>query len=218
MCCGVKSLANAPYCPPPYWHSPLPPLPPPVAPALHRFLLGNRRTGHFVVMIFKMIYQDVIPFSIFTSVFVVMFSMIFFLMFEPERSYGAYTKHVVNCFDGVIGNVGVNGFNETNDEFSLWITIIPKFFNVLFTIMCIILLNLLVAMMGDTYGEISQDADLEWQRERAGIIFSIEQNMTDSELAHPDHKYWVDGAFCRTFTYRPYFHLTFTILSLNLLL
>lgn len=160
-----------------------------------RFLLGNRRTGHFVVMIFKMIYQDVIPFSIFTSVFLAMFSMIFFLMFEPNRSFDAYTKHVVNCFDGVIGNVGVNGFNDTNEEYSLIVTIIPRIVSVLFTMMCIILLNLLVAMMGDTYGEISQDADLEWQRERAGIIFSIEQNMSDKDRAQPEHKYWVDGAF-----------------------
>jgi ankyrin repeat protein len=156
------------------------------------FLLGNRRTGHFVVMIFKMIYQDVIPFSIFTSVFLVMFSMIFFLMFEPNRSFEAYTKHVVSCFDGVIGNVGVESFSDTNDDLSLIVTIIPRIFLVFFTIMCIILLNLLVAMMGDTYGEISQDADLEWQRERAGIIFSIEQNMSDEDRAHPEHKYWVD--------------------------
>jgi len=161
-----------------------------------RFLLGNRRTGHFVVMIFKMIYQDVIPFSIFTSVFLVMFSMIFFLMFEPNRSFEAYTKHVGSCFDGVIGNVGVAGFNDSNDDLSLIVTIIPRIFSVFFTIMCIILLNLLVAMMGDTYGEISQDADLEWQRERAGIIFSIEQNMSDEDRAQPEHKYWVDGAFC----------------------
>ena len=60
----------------------------------------------------------------------------------------------------------------------------------------VVMTNLLVAMMGDTYGEISQDADLEWQRERAGIIFSIEQNMSDEDRAQPEHKYWVDGAFC----------------------
>lgn len=154
------------------------------------FLLGNRRTGHFVVMIFKMIYKDVIPFSIFTSVFLFMFSMIFFLLFEVERSFDTYTKHMVSCFDGVIGNVGVSGFNIPATGFVE--SMIPRLFSVIFTIMCIILLNLLVAMMGDTYGEISQDAELEWHKQRAGIIFSIEQNMTDAELEHPDNKYWVD--------------------------
>jgi ABC-type nickel/cobalt efflux system permease component RcnA len=34
------------------------------------FLLGMKRTGHFVVMIAKMLVRDLVPFSLFTSVFI----------------------------------------------------------------------------------------------------------------------------------------------------
>ena len=40
------------------------------------FLLGDKRTGHFIVMIYKMIILDIVPFSIVTMVFLMMFSQV----------------------------------------------------------------------------------------------------------------------------------------------
>jgi hypothetical protein len=47
-------------------------------------------------------------------------------------------------------------------------------------------------MMGDTYSRITEDAKGEWQMQRAQIIFSIEQNMSDEELEGDGYKYWVE--------------------------
>eukprot|EP00041_Stephanoeca_diplocostata_P038195 m.1485944 g.1485944 ORF g.1485944 m.1485944 type:complete len:891 (-) comp25182_c0_seq28:4458-7130(-) len=164
------------------------------------FLLGSKRTGHFVVMIYKMIKKDVLPFSVFTSVFLGMFAMLFFLIFEEDRDMASFTKHLMRCFEGIIGNINVKGLDATatdaaREELVMKDAIsnnMPQVFVVMFAIMCIVLLNLLVAMMNDTYSTINAEADLEWQLQRASIIFSIEQNMSDAELESAAHKYWVD--------------------------
>ena len=79
-------------------------------------------------------------------------------------------------------------------------------------VVSILLLNLLIAMMGDTYARyasffylgvwllnvarsISQEADKRWHLEWARIIFSVENEMGEYERLHPENKYWtnIDG-------------------------
>lgn len=57
-------------------------------------------------------------------------------------------------------------------------------------VVSILLLNLLIAMMGDTYARISQEADKRWHLEWARIIFSVENEMSEAERLHPENKYW----------------------------
>ena len=80
-------------------------------------------------------------------------------------------------------------------------------------VVTILLLNLLVAMMGDTYGNIIEGATQVWfvgvrvsfvdaplslscrHLERARIVFAIESEMDTEERNLPQNKYWtnVDG-------------------------
>jgi transient receptor potential cation channel subfamily V protein 5 len=59
----------------------------------------------------------------------------------------------------------------------------------------ILLLNLLIAMMGDTYEKITESSEMQWRLERARIIFAIENEMSSTERDDPNNKYWttVDG-------------------------
>jgi len=52
----------------------------------------------------------------------------------------------------------------------------------------IVLLNILIAMMGDTYGEVKENADREWRLSYAQIIFSIESEMGKKRLS--EIEYW----------------------------
>lgn len=159
------------------------------------FLLGMKRTGHFVVMIAKMLVRDLVPFSLFTSVFIGMFSTLFFILFEDTPTLPKFAKHLQIAFDGVIGNMNLDISDVyTSDGVppSAIKLFMAKLILVAFVVMCIVLLNLLVAMMGDTYSMISEDAELEWMLQRASTIFSIEQNMSDEELCDEKIKYWVE--------------------------
>ena len=58
-------------------------------------------------------------------------------------------------------------------------------------IVVILLLNLLVAEMGDTYSKGIDHADRSWLLERARIIFSIEYELSEEERLEPANRYWI---------------------------
>lgn len=58
-------------------------------------------------------------------------------------------------------------------------------------VVSICLLNLLIAMMGDTYTKVSTNAENKWRLERARVIMSIENEMTMADRQHPRNKYFV---------------------------
>merc|ERR1719272_776817 len=159
-----------------------------------------------------MILVDVVPFSVVTMVFLFGFSHVVFLIgnwSSPEASnFFTFLAQIGTFFEGLIGNLSMDimtNSDQSKEAYAFAVAhplisfafdgvhmLAPKMAAVFFIVMCIILLNLLVAMMGDTYSKITEDAKGEWQMNRAQIIFSIEQNMSDSELAVIENKYWVD--------------------------
>jgi hypothetical protein len=59
----------------------------------------------------------------------------------------------------------------------------------------VVLLNLLIAMMGDTYSNIKDRAEGQWYLERARIILQIEASMSeDARLSDPCKYYGIDAA------------------------
>jgi len=67
-----------------------------------------------------------------------------------------------------------------------WLSSLLLLFHVIFVF--IMLLNLLIGMMGDTYREIKTNADQEWHLAYAQIIFSVESEMSHAKLQ--DQTYW----------------------------
>ena len=58
-------------------------------------------------------------------------------------------------------------------------------------IVTLILINMLVAKMGDTFARISEQAERSWLLERARVIVSIEKEMSRNERYSDKNKYWV---------------------------
>ena len=58
----------------------------------------------------------------------------------------------------------------------------------LFSFICmIVLLNLLIAIMGETYGRILEDGvEDDWRMEQAGVIVGIENDMSEQERGDPE--------------------------------
>jgi len=66
-------------------------------------------------------------------------------------------------------------------------TVIQVFFSV---VMLIMLLNLLIAMMGDTYGIVKEATEIEYVQYKAQIIMSLENEMSASDWKQI-HPYWI---------------------------
>ncbi|CAF1556272.1 unnamed protein product [Rotaria magnacalcarata] len=153
------------------------------------FVMAFRLTGPFVVMIYEMLFNDVLRFCIIYVVFLVGFSQTFFVLFDYNGFKGFLTS-VKHCFLGMLGDFDLDSYVETKHSY---ISVTFLLFYVI--VVTILLLNLLVAMMGDTYGNIIEGATQVWHLERARIVFAIENEMESAERNLPLNKYWtnVDG-------------------------
>ena len=112
---------------------------------------------------------------------------------------------IKHCFLGLLGDFDLEYFIETPFPFMTIVLLI--FYVVLITIL---LLNLLIAMMGDTFADVKKSAKKLWfvdrchrriskyfllifrHLERTRIALDIEQNMSKSERKLKRNKYWVD--------------------------
>eukprot|EP01012_Entosiphon_sulcatum_P056654 TRINITY_DN80352_c0_g1_i1.p1 TRINITY_DN80352_c0_g1~~TRINITY_DN80352_c0_g1_i1.p1 ORF type:complete len:802 (-),score=104.63 TRINITY_DN80352_c0_g1_i1:4-2382(-) len=150
------------------------------------FFLGNRMTGPFVIMIFKMLAGDVLRFCMIYVVFLTGFSTAFYVVFQ-DRGISGFLNRVKCCFFTMLGEF--DGYDTAEQPFPLASFIILVAYIVVVTIL---LLNLLVAMMGDTYANISHDAETQWHLERARIIFSLENEMSPETRSHPKNVYWTE--------------------------
>ncbi|CAF1042683.1 unnamed protein product [Rotaria sordida] len=153
------------------------------------FVMAFRLTGPFVVMIYEMLFNDVLRFCIIYVVFLMGFSQTFFILFN----YNGFTGFIVSikqCFLGTLGDFDLDAYTATRYAYLNVLILI-----IYIIVVTILLLNLLVAMMGDTYGNIIEDATQVWYLERARIVFAIENEMETEERILPRNKYWtnVDG-------------------------
>ena len=106
----------------------------------------------------------------------------------------------------------LDDFDESQfaDVYAVWPRLASAIITIMLVIVLLVLLNLLLARMGDTYNRISEHAELEWLLQRARVVRAIESEMTDQELmairrqfleedqsgrlcfsvAEVDHEYW----------------------------
>ena len=137
-----------------------------------------------IVMIYQMLTSDVIRFLTVFGVFLVAFAQAFYILFDHDGFSGFITS-VQTCFLAMLGDFVFDDY--TNSPFmmisvGLLITYV--------VVVTILLLNLLIAMMGDTYGRINEDSEKQWHLERARIIFAIEHEMGADERGQSANKYW----------------------------
>ena len=139
-------------------------------------LMGFRGVGHFIIMIYEIVVNDVFKFGIILGLFLVAFSTAVYVVVQPvtERSFSDFQAQLLKSFawlaDGGFQEDVVDGVERGK---SLVILLLASF-----TILgAIVLLNLLVAMMGDTYAKVSENAVAKWRLERARIALALERSV-----------------------------------------
>ncbi|CAF1277507.1 unnamed protein product [Adineta steineri] len=153
------------------------------------FVMAFRLTGPFVVMIWEMLCNDVLRFFIIYAVFLAGFSQSFFILFD-NNGFPGFLVSVKQSFLGMLGDFDLDAYSDTSYHY-VSVTLLISYI----IVVTILLLNLLIAMMGDTYGNVIEGATQIWHLERARIVFAIENEMTTEERNLPSNKYWtnVDG-------------------------
>jgi len=141
------------------------------------FLLAFEITGPMVIMVYKMLFNDVLRFFMVYCVFILGFSHAFFVL-DHSKSSGTIMKSIGCLFDATFGDFDINGHLEMEAPFRSISAMLLVCYVVLVSIQ---LLNFLIAMMGNTYTQINDDSKKHWELERARIIFAFELEMTPTE-------------------------------------
>ncbi|XP_012217412.1 transient receptor potential cation channel subfamily V member 5 isoform X1 [Linepithema humile] len=161
------------------------------APYFLFFCRGFKTVGPFVVMIYRMIMGDLLRFVSIYLVFVMGFSQAFYIIFlsfdnpnTPEGIDDTMTNPMSSPVESVLAmflmsmtNFGdyFGTFDRTEHEFE------AKLLFVLYmAIVAILLVNMLIAMMGNTYQKIAETRN-EWQRQWARIVLVVERGVSPAE-------------------------------------
>ena len=147
-------------------------------------LLGFRKTGPFVIMIWKMLLSDLIRFLIIFAAFLFGFAQTFFILFD-ESGLDRFLYRLHICFVALLGQAELS--HDTGNRFPLLSTVLLLIYVLLVSIL---LLNLLVAMMSSTYTEIQEEAEEVWRLQWTRLIFSIESEM--SPYKQKENTYWTE--------------------------
>lgn len=140
-------------------------------------------------MIYRMVVGDLIRFVSIYLVFVMGFAQsyyIIFLSFEnaPESADNSVSNPVPSAMESIIAMflMSLSNFNDfygamdrTNHEFEAKVL-----FVVFMVLVTVLLVNMLIAMMGNTYQKIAETRN-EWQRQWARIVLVVERGVAPAE-------------------------------------
>ncbi|XP_052822662.1 transient receptor potential cation channel subfamily V member 5 [Octopus bimaculoides] len=146
------------------------------------FARGMVLTGPFVTMVYKMIIGDVFRFVIIYLIMVGAFAQAFFFLFRDIDDSSITTFRdlvatIINLFQMTLGEFSYDHMNQAH-----YSTLTKLLFIVFMILIPILLLNMLIAMMGNTYQSVINKAEIEWKKQWAKTISVLERSYSEKEL------------------------------------
>jgi len=159
-------------------------------------LLGFRLTGQFVIMIYQMLRNDVLRFCMVFFLFIMGFGTSFLALQSvpypaPVSGWSQMFQNLYGMFQLIAGGVDFTFAGAVSQSWNGFFngvgTVLQVFYAV---VMSIMLLNLLIAMMGDTYGIVKEATEMEYIQYKAQIIMSLENEMSPNDWKKIN-PYWI---------------------------
>ena len=161
------------------------------------FCRGFKSTGPFVTMIYRMMAADLLRFVIIYTIFVMGFSEAFYIIYisfdrekteDPEYTPNPMENAVESVISNLImslGNFGVywETFKATDHKTAAELQCF-----LFLALVFVLLVNLLIAMMGDTYTKIAEIKN-EWMRQWARIVLLIERGIAPKQRLIEQNNY-----------------------------
>ncbi|CAH2097655.1 unnamed protein product [Euphydryas editha] len=142
-------------------------------------------TGPFVTMIYSMITGDMFTFGIIYSIVLFGFSQSFYFLYKGFPSvqstlFSSYPSTWMALFQITLGDYSYSDLGLTT-----YPNLAKTVFAVFMVFVPILLLNMLIAMMGNTYAHVIEQSEKEWVKQWAKIVVSLERSVSQEDA----HRY-----------------------------
>lgn len=138
---------------------------------IFKYLTSNQSIGLLVIMIMNM-FKDIALWALVSGIFLAAYTVAFVTISDPDEvDYNADTPLMTPIWAmfGSFDNHEVHTWNQHAGQILLWTYLVVS---------NIVLVNLLIAMMGDTYGVIKDKADEEWKFGRLLSVVESTERMS----------------------------------------
>ncbi|XP_043512681.1 transient receptor potential cation channel subfamily V member 4 [Frieseomelitta varia] len=140
-----------------------------------------RLTGPFVTMIYSMITGDMLTFGIIYMVVLFGFCQSFYFLYKgfpgvKSSLYSSYHSTWMALFQITLGD-----YNYTDLGYTTYPNLSKMVFAIFMVLVPILLLNMLIAMMGNTYAHVIEQSEKEWVKQWAKIVVSLERAVSQKD-------------------------------------
>ncbi|XP_043256262.1 uncharacterized protein LOC122399562 [Colletes gigas] len=140
-----------------------------------------RLTGPFVTMVYSMITGDMLTFGIIYMVVLFGFCQSFYFLYKgfpgvKSSLYNSYHSTWMALFQITLGD-----YNYTDLSYTTYPNLAKTVFAIFMVLVPILLLNMLIAMMGNTYAHVIEQSEKEWVKQWAKIVVSLERAVSQKD-------------------------------------
>ncbi|XP_037932563.1 uncharacterized protein LOC119667344 [Teleopsis dalmanni] len=140
-----------------------------------------RLTGPFVTMIYSMITGDMFTFGIIYSIVLCGFSQAFYFLYKghpqlQSTMFNTFTSTWMALFQTTLGDYNYPDLNQTT-----YPNLSKTVFIIFMIFVPILLLNMLIAMMGNTYAHVIEQSEKEWMKQWAKIVVTLERAVPQAD-------------------------------------
>nr|XP_036232016.1 uncharacterized protein LOC106625964 [Bactrocera oleae] len=140
-----------------------------------------RLTGPFVTMIYSMITGDMFTFGIIYCIVLCGFSQAFYFLYKghpqiQSTMFNTFPSTWMALFQTTLGDYNYPDLNNTT-----YPNLSKTVFVIFMIFVPILLLNMLIAMMGNTYAQVIERSEKEWMKQWAKIVVTLERAVPQAD-------------------------------------
>ncbi|XP_023290648.1 transient receptor potential cation channel subfamily V member 5 [Orussus abietinus] len=140
-----------------------------------------RLTGPFVTMVYSMITGDMLTFGIIYTIVLFGFSQSFYFLYKGFPGVKSSLYHSYHSTWMALLQITLGDYNYTDLSLTTYPNLSKTVFAIFMVLVPILLLNMLIAMMGNTYAHVIEQSEKEWMKQWAKIVVSLERAVSQKD-------------------------------------